>query len=461
MRTLDAIDAIDAIRGAPRVRSLLRSDTMEAMKPRSIACVVLAVLAAACGKEEQPAPFAPWNANLPPELREGKWSKPQSERAPQLSEEQLRTIAELEAIGYADGVVSAPELVSVTIHDRARAHEGLNFYTSGHAPEAYLVDMEGEVLHVWSHPYEGLWPELDVPPDAAGREKWRRARLLADGSILAIHEGLGMIKLDVDSHLLWQYPGRTHHDLDVLADGTIWTLGREAKLIPRIDPEVPCMDDFLVELSPEGVERRRISVLECLENGGADELLARMPHRRELFHTNSIEMLDGRLAESVPAFAAGNLLISLRHLDAIAVVDPERRAVVWWLTGRFLAQHDPTVLDDGNLLLFDNRGGGEASAVLELDPLTGDERWSYRGSAEEPFFSNTCGTAYRLAGGNTLINESDGGRSFEVLPDGTIVWEYFNPHRGGPNLEYIACLYDLVRLDPAFVEPWLGERHRR
>lgn len=433
-----------------------------AMRLRPIALAALAALAGSCGGgEEEPATLAPWNAHLPAELREGKWSETHSERAPRLSEEQLRTIAELEAIGYADGVVGAPELVSVTIHDRARARAGVNFYTSGHAPEAYLVDMEGAVLHAWSHPYEGLWPELDVPPDAAGRGKWRRARLLADGSILAIHEGLGMIKLDADSRLLWQYPGRAHHDMDVLADGTIWTLGREAKLIERIDPEVPCMDDFLVELSPEGVERRRISVLECLENGRADELLERMPRGRELFHTNSIEVLDGRLAERVPAFAAGNLLISLRHLDALAVVDPVRRAVVWSLTGSFVAQHDPTVLDDGSLLLFDNRGGGDASAVLELDPLTGDERWSYRGSAEEPFFSSTCGSAYRLPGGNTLINESDGGRSFEVTPDGTIVWEYFNPHRGGPNLEYIACLYDLVRLEPAFVEPWLRARRGR
>ena len=47
---------------------------------------------------------------------------------------------------------------------------------------------------------------------------------------------------------------------------------------------------------------------------------------------------------------------------------------------------------------------------------------------------------------NTLINESDGGRSFEVTPEHEIVWEFFNPHRGGADLEYIACLYDLRRI---------------
>jgi hypothetical protein len=316
--------------------------------------------------------------------------------------------------------------------------------------------MRGELVHRWSHAFEGLWPELDVPPDAAGRGKWRRAELLDDGGILAIHEGIGLVRLDRDSRLLWAYPGKTHHDLHVLPDGRIWTLGREELIIPRLNAEVPCMDDYLVELSAEGEELQRISVLECLENGGADELLARMKREKELFHTNSIEVLDGRIAARLGAFAEGNLLISLRHLDAIAVIDPRRHELVWSLTGSFAAQHDPKVLPNGNLLLFDNRGKGEISTVLELDPATGAVLWEYSGKPGDPFYSKTCGTAYRLANGNTLINESDGGRAFELAPPGSdeaIVWEFYNPHRGGHAQELIACLYDLQRV-PAHLA-WL------
>ena len=75
----------------------------------------------------------------------------------------------------------------------------------------------------------------------------------------------------------------------------------------------------------------------------------------------------------------------------------------------------------------------------------------------DPFYSKTCGTAYRLANGNTLINESDGGRAFELAPPGSdeaIVWEFYNPHRGGRAQELIACLYDLQRVpaDLAWLE---------
>ena len=120
-----------------------------------------------------------------------------------------------------------------------------------------------------------------------------------------------------------------------------------------------------------------------------------------------------------------------------------------------VAQHDAKILANGNLMLFDNRGRGEASTVIESDVASGDVVWEYRGSASEPFYSKTCGTAYRLANGNTLINESDGGRSFEVTADGAIVWEFFNPHRGGEALEYIACLYDLERIAPERCDLWL------
>jgi hypothetical protein len=422
------------------------------MTPRLTLLLLTTAALAACGGSDDD--HAPWNAHLPTELRDGKWKRGSGNRMPQLTEEQRRAIETLNAIGYADGVREAPALVSVTLHDRERATAGYNFYTSGHDTEAYLVDMEGELLHTWRYEYGLLWPDLDVPADAAGRGKWRRAHLFPNGDILAIHEGIGMIRLDRSSKLLWEYPGRAHHDMHVLEDGTIWTLTREAAVIERIDPDVPSMDDFLVQLTGDGQELRRISVLECIENGGVEELLERIPDSMELFHTNSIEVLDGRAADRHPAFAAGNILTSMRHLDAIAVMDPAKQAVVWWMVGDFEAQHHPTILDNGNLLLFDNLGAGRASTVYEYDLATGDVVWTYRGSEQEPFFSKTCGSTYRLPTGNTLITESDGGRSLEVTPGGDIVWEFFNPHRGGPDLEYIACLFDLVRVDPAEVA-WL------
>ena len=64
--------------------------------------------------------------------------------------------------------------------------------------------------------------------------------------------------------------------------------------------------------------------------------------------------------------------------------------------------------------------------------------------------------AQRLPNGNTLITESDGGRALEVTPDRRIVWEFFNPHRAGEQGEYIATLFELLRLPPDFPVDWTG-----
>ena len=110
------------------------------------------------------------------------------------------------------------------------------------------------------------------------------------------------------------------------------------------------------------------------------------------------------------------------------------------------------------MLLFDNRGRGTASAVLELDPLTGETVWAYEGNPDNGFFTETCGSNQRLPNGNTLISESDSGRAFEVTADKQIVWEYYNPARAGEENELIATLFDVARLAEDFPTGWVPPR---
>jgi outer membrane protein assembly factor BamB len=176
----------------------------------------------------------------------------------------------------------------------------------------------------------------------------------------------------------------------------------------------------------------------------------------DIFHTNSLHLLDGRLADRLPAFAKNNLLLSMCHLDTILVVDPRGERVVWSLGGIFALQHDPTILGDGGLLLFDNNWRPGRSRVVAIDPLSGETVWEYLGSEQRPFYSRTCGAAAELSNGNILITESDNGRAFEITRSGEIVWEFYNPHRAGEREEYIATLFELQRLPPDFGREWLG-----
>jgi hypothetical protein len=385
------------------------------------------------------------------EVTMGRWF-----RARQTTPEQRERIAQLESLGYVAGSHPPTDNPIISRHDRERAQPGYNFFTSGHAPEALLVDMQGRLLHRWTFSSTQAFPERGMFPDD---HYFRRAHLYENGDLLAIFEGHGIIKIDRDSRLLWKNENGAHHDLQVLPNGDIYVLSRKGRVIPRIDEQQPVLEDFISILDSSGVEQRRVSVLAALERSSFASLLESSQVRHgDLLHTNTLEVLDGRFVDHAPWLAAGNLLTSFLTVDAVAVIDMEREQVVQAWMGSFKAQHDPQLLDNGHMLLFDNRGGDRFSRVFEFDPLTNAIHWEYRGTTEQPFYTRTCGTAQRLPNGNTLITESDYGRAFEVTAHHEVVWEFHNPHRAGEQREFVAALLEMVRLPADFPLGWARYR---
>jgi len=366
--------------------------------------------------------------------------------------------ADVKAVPYLQGYRPAQDRLTVVGHDPAATFQGLNLYVSGHAAEAVLMDMEGRTLHRWRYPLRRLWPELARDPEMAKLEYWRRAYLYPNGDLLCIYEGQGLVKLDASSRVLWAYRGGIHHDLFVAEDGTIYVLDREGKIIPRINPRAGVLEDFVTVLSPSGRPRRKISILQSFERSLYASLVRTMPRRSgDIFHTNTLEVLDGRFAGRHPAFRKGNLLISVCFLNTVAILDPDLQMVVWARTGGWRHQHQPTFLDNGDLLVFDNLGAArDRSRVIEMDPLTGAVVWQYGGTREVDFFTKTLGSSQRLPNGNTLITESQNGRALEVTRDGRTVWEFYNPHRAGERNELVAALFEMLRLPPDF--PFQGEK---
>jgi len=339
------------------------------------------------------------------------------------------------ALPYLQGYRVAENRPLVVVRDPAAVSPGLNLYLSGHAAEAVLMDRGGRTLHRWRQPLRRLWPELAADPRMAKLEYWRRAWLFPNGDLLAIYEGLGIVKLDARSNVLWSRRGGFHHDLQVLADGRIWVLdrtGREAVL-----------EDFVTVLEPDGRLVRRIPLLRAFERSRFAPLLGRMERSGDVFHTNTLEVLG-----------TGNVLLSVLKLDALAVLDPDREEIVWAKTGSWRRQHQPTRLADGGILLFDNLGpGGSRSRVIELDPRTGGVRWQFGGRPGQELFSKTLGSCQRLPNGNTLITESEAGRALEVTRTGRVVWEFHNPHRAGERGELVAVLFEMIRLSEKYPFP--------
>lgn len=364
----------------------------------------------------------------------------------------------------------------VTLHSQEAA-PGYTLYTSGHGTEAMLVDLDGTLLHSWKVAYSAIWDERSPikKPQPDDFLYMRKAELLPDGGLLAILVatgdtpwGYGMVKLDRASNVIWSYLGQTHHDFDIAADGRVYGLTHEMRNTtfdthPQIT--VPRLDDFVVVLSPDGEEVKKVSVIDALVRSKYHWLLNRVTwyNKHDFIHTNNIDLIETAEAQALPFAEEGQVLLSFRDIDTIALLDLDKEEIVWAMRGSWFGQHDPDILENGNILIYDNLGhfgeGGQ-TRIIEVNPQTTGIEWVYAGSGEQPFLSEARGAQQRLPNGNILITESHGGRIFEVTRDGRMVWEYLNPVRAvnpdtGQRIIPIvswAQRYAPEALDPAFRE---------
>ncbi len=361
-------------------------------------------------------------------------------------------LARLLSLPYSGTGEAASGDSGVVFHDASRTWGKYNLYSAGHGPEAFLVDMDGNVVHRWRFPYAAAFPEREVD---SWTSYWRRVRLLPDGGLVALFQSGGLIRIDQRSRLQWRLDRGVYNDVRVAADGSIVTITKDARQLPWIDPLQPVLEDQVLVLSAGGVPLREVSLLRVLLDH--DPGLVRFTGEPDLLHANTVEVLD-------VAGPPRRILFSARNIDTIGVLDLETQRVEWARRGPWRRQHDPRPLGsgaasewgdsvNGRVLLFDNQGGSDGrSRVIEFDPASSEIVWTFEHESFDSFEGGACA---RLPNGNTLISSSIEGRAFEVTASGEVVWEFVNPHRGGQRGELLAALWEVERLAAEDVEGWL------
>lgn len=362
-------------------------------------------------------------------------------------------------LGYVGSAPEAETAETIVQYDAEAAQPGLNLVVSAHANDVTLMDMDGREVHRWARRFEDCFPAYSGRSTEFQRRGWRRARLLPEGDLLAIQEGIGLVRLDRESGLRWALENQAHHDLDVDSEGRIYVLTRHVVASTYSADGEPALIDAVDLVSEEGERLDRISVEEAYQ---ASDFKVELPGDHpggDIFHANTIVVLDGQLAGHDADFRAGNLLLSFRNIHELAVMDAEARKIVWVLKGEWRRQHEPSILPNGHILMFDNaglRGQRDNARVIEIDPWSGEILRSSVGGPGYQFKTTTAGTVYRLANGNLLVTDTNWARAFEVTAGGRLVWHYESPYPSVVRKGRRAFLYDVVRIDPADVRGWLG-----
>ena len=184
--------------------------------------------------------------------------------------------------------------------------------------------------------------------------------------------------------------------------------------------------DYLAEVTPSGQTVWQWRTWEHLDPV-ADGIVEVQAPRTLWAQGNSVQELPD-----------GDILASYRPTSTVIRISRKTGKILWKLgTPTVAGQHAPTLLENGNILIFDNGPHrlDEFCTVFEGNRGRSGhkrDRVEVSGQAGWNFFSPRMGCAQRLPNGNTLITESSFGRLFEVTKEGEIVWEYVNPFFGKP-----------------------------
>jgi hypothetical protein len=316
------------------------------------------------------------------------------------------------SLGYIGAVEDdpRPNASGVTIYKPEKSYPGYNLFDQASRNEFWLMDMDGGIVHNWS---------------IGGGKKWQYGWLLPNGSILGV-DNKRMFQLDWDSNVIWIVGKNFHHDISVSDDGSIYSLTRARRAVGIQGKNITIVDDRIVILDMRGEVIKELSVYDLFSDRIDPERLNLTGMNSggvfDLFHTNTIEVLNRDTGYA----HKGDVIVSLRHMSLIAIIDVGMGRVVWsWGPGELDFQHKPTLLDNDNILIFDNGYSRNYSRIVEVNPGTKRIVWEYKD--DERFYSNSRGSVQQLPNGNILVSESNRGRLFEITRGGEIVWEYLNP----------------------------------
>ncbi len=211
----------------------------------------------------------------------------------------------------------------------------------------------------------------------------------------------GMIETDLLGKIYGEYmiPGGQHHDFVELPDGNL--------LVASDSPDLSTVEDYVVEIdrkTGEVVWELDMKELMGTEEGQSASMDSDGSEEADWFHNNGL------------AYDVKNnlVLLSARHKDAIVAVNKEDKSLAWILGDPagwgeeyqsyfftpegegfewFYAQHNVSILDNGDIALFDN-GTAKVKRVDGDSRVSGDDVYSravvYRIDTENMTVSQVC-----------------------------------------------------------------------
>ncbi len=367
-------------------------------------------------------------------------------------------------------------------YDASKAYEGYTLFSPMSSNKTYLIDMLGNVVHVWEHKDDpvGLHYILLENGNILGNFGQKMGPKPKPGEPMPKpkpnpnpNKGLnfgggakGLKEIDWDGNVVWEWipgpdEGSLHHDFVRLPNGNTMTnawehVSKEKAMEGGRDPKETTnrgiAPDMIYEVDPEGKvvwkwsawEHRGMNSQKHLD---LNYITAVLPEHRfgnpDWTHFNAIDYNP----------ETDQVLVDSREFGELYIIDHKTGEIVyrWGNPSAYGAGDPPTFTTTGdqilygphdahwikeglpgagNILIFNNGWAQPPvnySSIIEMDPNTGEKVWEYKSKSNNSFYSHHISGVQRLPNGNTFVCSGTSGHMFEVTNKGEVVWEYISP----------------------------------
>ena len=264
--------------------------------------------------------------------------------------------------------------------------------------------------------------------------------------------GVGRIR--PDGTPAWFRRGYAHHEPNIAADETAWvpalSIGDEPLRVDydapkqQLDFELPCDSkkpyiSRVHKLGPDGQLLEEVPFFEKLAASRFRFLLRSTDQPCDPIHLNSVHELG---ADATGPFGVrpGDIVVSMRNLNAFAVLDRDSFDIKTLVRGTFNRQHSVKHFEGSRFLVFDNWGLEPeldgSSRVLVIDLADGSETTVFPGPSTPSdlvaanLFTRTRGSLSVSPDRQRLIATFlEGWKSFEIeIATGKVLTEFTDVH---------------------------------
>ena len=314
-----------------------------------------------------------------------------------------------------------PDNVEIITYDENISFNGINVLDFESLNFSLALDMQGEPI--WYANRSNF-----------NNDKIVITQVLPNGNFVGMSNGVGS-EFNKDSEIVFTTPSNygVHHQIYKTENDTYFFI--DATVEFNTCPEeceglIQWQGDQFIEVDNSGNVLWEWNMFDYVP------LTEYNPYWIEVFTGNL--PFDWSHSNSVH-FDGNNVYVSIRNLSRITAIDYETKNIVWnlgnidfmdnptWVNDLgFSHQHSAQVLDNGNILFFDNGRDNDpqVSRCLEIDVYSSSDPeivWEY--TLPDSLLTLSRGECDRLSNGGTIITVGRTGHIIELDPDDNIVWK--------------------------------------